>query len=414
MHEHEKDYLKGHGKHRPTDADGGHAPGRASRSGQLNAPKHAIASGLASPVQRKIGVGVGVGDSDPAPAATGSGKALPADVRAKMEGSFGADFSAVRIHEGPHVLAMGARAYAQANDLHFAPGEYQPDSTSGQELIGHELAHYRQQSEGRVQATTQAKGLAVNDDAGLEREADEMGAKAARGESVSRGGTSATAGAGATATVQRKVGDGGTSLIGHKVIEAGKARPWTIKSAQGAGATLQYEIDFGGMVQKWISAHDEAWSLHTEPEPTLSEAELALAAKIDAAMSGNPAGVISGYEANRVDMADIHAASQGAWSGGASDCVIVGGVGGGKVYLTHADRTSTALARRIIQNASTVYLASEAFSRGGQEAIKNGNVQEILAMIVQAGRTFRVFNAKQMAVEPNGNVFTSFPIPTPR
>jgi hypothetical protein len=114
----------------------------------------------------------------------GGGKAMPTEVQAKMEGSFGTDFSSVRIHEGPRSQALGARAYTQGNQLHFAPGEYQPGSESGQALLGHELAHVVQQRQGRVQATTQAKGVGVNDDSALEREADEMGARAARGERV--------------------------------------------------------------------------------------------------------------------------------------------------------------------------------------------------------------------------------------
>jgi Domain of unknown function (DUF4157) len=83
---------------------------------------------------------------------------IPGDVRAKMEAALGADFSPVRIHEGPHAEAVGALAYTQGTDIHFAPGQYQPDSQRGQELLGHELTHVLQQSQGRVQATTQAKG----------------------------------------------------------------------------------------------------------------------------------------------------------------------------------------------------------------------------------------------------------------
>jgi hypothetical protein len=114
--------------------------------------------------------------------APGGGAELPSETRDKMEGSFGADFSQVRIHEGAHVDDVGALAYAQGADLHFAPGQYQPFSEAGQQLLGHELAHVVQQSEGRVEATRQAKGIGVNDDAALEREADEMGARAAHGE----------------------------------------------------------------------------------------------------------------------------------------------------------------------------------------------------------------------------------------
>src|SRR5262245_41388573 len=71
-------------------------------------------------------------------APTGGGAQMPAPLRNKMEGSFGADFSSVRVHEGGQASSLGALAYAQGDDLHFAPGQYQPDSQSGQALIGHE------------------------------------------------------------------------------------------------------------------------------------------------------------------------------------------------------------------------------------------------------------------------------------
>jgi hypothetical protein len=132
-----------------------------------------------APVQRKSAADAG----EPARTApSGGGQAMPETVQTRMEGAFATDFSAVRIHEGQQARDMGALAYTQGADIHFAPGQYQPGSQSGQELLGHELAHVVQQSQGRVQATTQAKGVAVNDDPSLEREADEMGARAARGQ----------------------------------------------------------------------------------------------------------------------------------------------------------------------------------------------------------------------------------------
>jgi hypothetical protein len=119
----------------------------------------------------------------------GTGQPMPAEVQAKMNAAFGRDLSAVRIHEGPRAAALGARAFTQGMEVHFAPGQYQPESQAGQELLGHELAHVVQQSQGRVQATTQAKGMDINADHGLEAEADAMGAAAARGEpAAARGG----------------------------------------------------------------------------------------------------------------------------------------------------------------------------------------------------------------------------------
>ena len=124
-----------------------------------------------------------------------------------MSRAFATDFSSVRVHEGPQAQAVGALAYTQGSDLFFAPGQYDPHSEKGQELIGHELAHTVQQAQGRVAAPAQAKegGPAINADASLEREADEMGARAARGERAVGGqGAGGSLGALPSAIAQRK------------------------------------------------------------------------------------------------------------------------------------------------------------------------------------------------------------------
>lgn len=107
--------------------------------------------------------------------------ALPLDVQSKMEHVMGADFSNVNVHaNSSQASGMGALAYAQGNDIHFAPGQYSPDTQNGQKIIGHELAHVVQQRQGRVLPTAQLKsGMRLNDDPALEKEADNLGEKAA-------------------------------------------------------------------------------------------------------------------------------------------------------------------------------------------------------------------------------------------
>ncbi|MES2004825.1 MAG: DUF4157 domain-containing protein [Bacteroidota bacterium] len=66
---------------------------------------------------------------------------------------------------------LKALAYAQGTDIHVAPGQ--------EKHLPHEAWHVAQQKQGRVQPTLQMKeGVPVNDDPGLEKEADDMGAKA--------------------------------------------------------------------------------------------------------------------------------------------------------------------------------------------------------------------------------------------
>jgi len=121
-----------------------------------------------SPLQRTAG------------SASGSGK-MPAEVQAKMEKAFGADFSDVNIHANSSAAGqVGALAYAQGKDIHFAPGQYDPHSRKGQQMLGHELTHVIQQKAGRVAPTGRVGGgTLLNDDPSLEREADDMGSKAA-------------------------------------------------------------------------------------------------------------------------------------------------------------------------------------------------------------------------------------------
>lgn len=172
-------------------------------TGAASIGKQTLVEQAQSVIQARMAGPAAEGDAHehaPAPPSSG-GQPLPDGVRAEMEKAFGADFSAVRIHEGGEAGAVGAHAYARGNDLFFAPGQYDPTSVPGKELLGHELAHVVQQRQGRVQATAQAKGLALNADASLEHEADAAGAKAARGEAVGGGGSGS---GGASPVIQRK------------------------------------------------------------------------------------------------------------------------------------------------------------------------------------------------------------------
>lgn len=94
---------------------------------------------------------------EPAPAAVEQtlqtpGKPLDPGLRDFFEPRFGADFSAVRLHTDARAAEsasqVGARAYAAGSDLVFASGAYTPETSSGRELIAHELAHVVQQTGG--------------------------------------------------------------------------------------------------------------------------------------------------------------------------------------------------------------------------------------------------------------------------
>ncbi|MCR6641940.1 MAG: DUF4157 domain-containing protein [Sporocytophaga sp.] len=150
---------------------------------------------------------------------------MPSIVQRKMEASFGEDFSDVNIHkDSSQSKELNAYAHTQGNNIHFAPGMYHSDSQKGQELLGHELTHVVQQREGRVQPTVQKKGVNINDDEGLEKEADEMGEKAAKGEKTGVYGAMASGSSSEDNPIQR------FEAPGH---EAAERRALTEKRADG-------------------------------------------------------------------------------------------------------------------------------------------------------------------------------------
>jgi ribosomal protein S18 acetylase RimI-like enzyme len=106
------------------------------------------------------------------------GQKLPSTVRQKMESFFGTDFSDVQVYTGPEAGAIGALAFTQGANIYFAPGQYNPDSHFGQQLLGHELTHVVQQRAGRVRNPF-GSGVAVVQDPALESEAERMGRQAA-------------------------------------------------------------------------------------------------------------------------------------------------------------------------------------------------------------------------------------------
>ncbi|MFD1156675.1 eCIS core domain-containing protein [Roseovarius aestuarii] len=96
---------------------------------------------------------------------------LPRDLRAGVEHLSGESLGDIRVHRNSAAPAqVGAHAYAQGRDIHLGPGQ--------DRHLPHEAWHVVQQAQGRVRPTLQAKGVGINDDPGLEAEADRMGAKA--------------------------------------------------------------------------------------------------------------------------------------------------------------------------------------------------------------------------------------------
>jgi hypothetical protein len=99
---------------------------------------------------------------------------LPDDLKSGVESLSGISLENVRVHYNSSQPAqLNALAFTQGTDIHVAPGQ--------ERHLAHEAWHVVQQAQGRVRPTLQMKnGVPVNDDRGLEHEADVMGAKALR------------------------------------------------------------------------------------------------------------------------------------------------------------------------------------------------------------------------------------------
>lgn len=89
------------------------------------------------------------------------GQPLDAATRSFMEPRFGHDFSGVRVHTDARAAesarAVNALAYTVGRDVVFGAGQHQPQSSAGQRLMAHELAHVVQQSGSEQNNLTQLK-----------------------------------------------------------------------------------------------------------------------------------------------------------------------------------------------------------------------------------------------------------------
>lgn len=100
-----------------------------------------------------------------------------------MSNLFNNDFSDINLHTNSNQANnLDALAFTQGNDIHFAPGMYNPDTKSGKELIGHELAHVVQQNNGLVSPSAIKGKFKISENDNLENEADIIGKKAANNE----------------------------------------------------------------------------------------------------------------------------------------------------------------------------------------------------------------------------------------
>lgn len=102
-----------------------------------------------------------------------NGTGLPDDLKNGIETISGLSMEKVRVNYNSDKPAkIGASAYTQGTEIYVGPGQ--------DKHLPHEAWHVVQQAQGRVQPTMRMSGVQINNDAGLETEADIMGDRAER------------------------------------------------------------------------------------------------------------------------------------------------------------------------------------------------------------------------------------------
>ncbi|NEO76748.1 MAG: DUF4157 domain-containing protein [Moorea sp. SIO4G3] len=105
---------------------------------------------------------------------------LPDHLKERIESMSGHDLSGVRVnYNSPKPAQLNAHAYTQGQTIEVAPGQEQH--------VPHEAWHVVQQMQGRVKPTMKVKGVRVNNEKDLEKEADILGKRAIQRSSRKRG-----------------------------------------------------------------------------------------------------------------------------------------------------------------------------------------------------------------------------------
>lgn len=95
-----------------------------------------------------------------------AGSTLPAPLQHELEIQHGVDLSEIRIHQTMDAVHLGSPAAAVGNDIYFVPGQYDPHSEAGRNLIGHEVSHVVQLGSFPPLSMASSVPLTAGDEAG--------------------------------------------------------------------------------------------------------------------------------------------------------------------------------------------------------------------------------------------------------
>jgi hypothetical protein len=150
------------------------------------------------PLQARLAAAAGVQRKEIQTETRPNNTGLPDQLKSGIETLSGMSMDHVKVHyNSSRPAQLGALAYAQGSDIHVGPGQHAH--------LPHEAWHVVQQAQGRVRPTMQMAGLAVNDDRGLESEADRMGEQAVRSNPRQGGGEALGDVGNPSAVAQREV-----------------------------------------------------------------------------------------------------------------------------------------------------------------------------------------------------------------
>jgi hypothetical protein len=178
---------------------------------------------------------------------------LPDGLKAGVEALSGLAMDDVRVHyNSPSPARLQAQAYAQSPEIHVAPGQ--------EKHLPHEAWHIVQQKQGRVKPTLQMTGVAINDESGLESEADAMGARALKSRADEAAPHREHSVAALDAPIQRRVGFEFESNIpvgstGENVLEPKKA------FFSAPGWHVEPDRDYMEFVTDKLTTSDEVFAI---------------------------------------------------------------------------------------------------------------------------------------------------------
>ncbi len=149
--------------------------------------------------QLRVGAGLDKASEGDAPAPSPNRTGMPDPLKHGIESLSGFSMDSVRVHyNSAQPVQLNALAYGQGHDIHLASGQ--------EHHLAHEACHVVQQQQGRVSPTLHVGGRPVSDDAGLEQDADAMGACAAQFKGTAPDAPRATQGSGTGGVIQAMTG----------------------------------------------------------------------------------------------------------------------------------------------------------------------------------------------------------------